>query len=157
MPAGRRLTVPPDGSTDRANCQKNRSVPGAAAEVPSGSGLHSACATMSREPTQNGGRSSEFSWTALQQAVERMHDCKARVVGITTVLERCNGKTVWEGKVYIFALEGHPAADRAYAWYSPIDGAVERRHFVVLQTAPIRSAWDAVRSAVVRDHMPPRR
>jgi hypothetical protein len=99
----------------------------------------------------------DFGWTALQQAVERMCDCKARVVGITTVLERYNGRTVWESKVHIFALEGHPAANRAYAWSSPVDGAAERRHFVVLQAAPAHSAWDAVRSAIARDFVAPRR
>jgi hypothetical protein len=53
--------------------------------------------------------------------------------------------------VYIFALEGHPTADRAYAWSSPIDGVSKRRFFAVLHAAPVQSAQDAVRAAMVEE------
>jgi hypothetical protein len=41
------------------------------------------------------------------------------------VKEMFNGKTVWEGVMHVFDLEGHPkAATRVYGWFSPIEGSV---------------------------------
>ena len=88
----------------------------------------------------------------LQQAVERMHECKARLIATKPVSETFEGKPVWEGVVHVFALDGHPTADRAYAWSSPIEGSTKRRFFAVLYAAPVQSAQDAVRAAIVAEH-----
>ncbi len=69
-----------------------------------------------------------------------------------TVLETFEGQTVWDGLVYVFDLDGHPNATRAYAWSSPIEGSTKRRYFAVLHLGGIRSAQDAVRAAIVAEH-----
>jgi len=45
------------------------------------------------------------------------------VVEAVPVKETFQGKTVWEGTVHVFDLEGYPKATRAYAWSSPIEGS----------------------------------
>jgi hypothetical protein len=42
----------------------------------------------------------------LKQAVEGMHNCKARLVQSVPLRERFERKTVWEGVVHVFALDG---------------------------------------------------
>ena len=87
----------------------------------------------------------------LQQAVERMHDCKAILVGTEEVSEIFEGKPAWEGEVHIFALDGHRTADMAYAWSSPIEGSTKPRFFAVLHAPPVQSAADAVRAAILAE------
>jgi len=60
-----------------------------------------------------------------------------------------HGKTVWEGIVFVFDLEDHPQATRAYAWSSPIEGSTKRRYYAVLGVPPIDSPEKAVRAAIV--------
>ena len=88
----------------------------------------------------------------LQQAVERLHSCKAVHYRVVPVTERWQGKVAWDGLVHVFKLEGHPSADHAFAWSSSIDGSTKRRYFAVLEAAPIASAEDAVRAAIVAEH-----
>ena len=65
------------------------------------------------------------------------------------VREVFEGKVVWDGIVYVFDLEGHPKATRAYAWSSPIENSDKRRFYAVLHLGGIRSPLDAVRAAIV--------
>jgi hypothetical protein len=88
----------------------------------------------------------------LQQAVEQMHHCAARLAQSVPVAETHDGATVWEGVVHVFDLTGHSTATRAYAWSSPIEGSDKRRFFAVLHQGPIRSPADAVRAAIVAEH-----
>lgn len=88
----------------------------------------------------------------LQCAVEMQHGGRARFHSVVPIDERHDGKPVWQGEVHIFDLEGHPKANRAYAWFSPIDGSTKRRFYVVLGVPPIFTAVDAVRAAIVADH-----
>jgi hypothetical protein len=60
-------------------------------------------------------------------AVERMHNCSARLAQSVPVSETFGGNIVWEGVVHVFDLTGHPKATRAYAWSSPIEGSDKRR------------------------------
>jgi hypothetical protein len=56
---------------------------------------------------------------------------------------------------YSSSLEGDPTADKAYAWSScspPLEGSTKHRFFVVLHAAPVQSAGDAVRAAIVAEH-----
>lgn len=87
----------------------------------------------------------------LQQAVERMHHCTARLLQSVPVSEEFEGKTVWEGVVHVFDLEGHPTATRAYAWSSSIEGSDKRRFFTVLHQPPVTSPLDAVRAAIIAE------
>ena len=74
-----------------------------------------------------------------------------RKTGIVHIREEFDGKTVWEGEVYVFDLEGHPTATRAYAWSSPIEGRTKRRFFAVLHQPPVDSPQAAVRAAIVAE------
>jgi len=73
------------------------------------------------------------------------------LVSAESVKEVFNGKTVWEGVVHVFDLDGHPRATRAYAWSSPVEGSDRRRFYAVLHLGGIRSPLDAVRAAIVAE------
>lgn len=87
----------------------------------------------------------------LRQAVEGQHGGRAALAAAEPVKEVFNGKTVWDGVVHVFDLEGHPRATRAYAWSSPVDGSDRRRFYAVLHLGGIRSPLDAVRAAIVAE------
>ena len=94
----------------------------------------------------------EVSPDQLKNAVESQHGGTATFVQSVPVRESFDGNQVWEGVVYVFDLAGHPAAKRAYAWSSPIEGSDKRRFFAVLQMGGIKSPVDAVRAAIVVEH-----
>lgn len=88
----------------------------------------------------------------VRQAVESLHSCRTVLVQTIPIHEAFNGQIVWDGVVHVFDLEGHPAATRAYAWSSAIEGSDKRRFFAVLHLGGIRSPLDAVRAAIVAEH-----
>ncbi len=88
----------------------------------------------------------------LKQAIEHQHGGTATLVESVPVKEEFQGKTVWEGVVHVFDLEGNTKSTRAYAWSSPIEGSTKRRFFAVLHLGEIRSPQDAVRAAIVAEH-----
>jgi hypothetical protein len=90
--------------------------------------------------------------TELQEAIERMHTCRATLVQSAPVKERHGSATVWEGVVHVFDLTGHPKATRAYAWSSPIEGSDKRRFFAVLHQGPVTGPAEAVRAAIVAEY-----
>ena len=87
----------------------------------------------------------------LKRAVESQHGCTATLAQSVPVKETFGGKTVWEGVVHVFKINGHPKASQAYAWSSPIEGSDKRRFFAVLHVPPITSPADAVRAAIVAE------
>ena len=99
-------------------------------------------------------RTMEVSADQLKRAVEGQHGGKAVLVTSLPVKEVWDGKTVWEGVVHIFDLDGHPTATRAYAWSSPIEGGHKRQFYAVLHLGGIRSPSDAVRAAIVASSGP---
>ena len=86
---------------------------------------------------------------ALREAVEQLHNCKARLREVVAVKERFRGETVWEGVVHVFDLGGHPSATVCYAWSSPVKGSERRRFYAVLRVPPVTSPTDAIRAAIV--------
>jgi hypothetical protein len=94
----------------------------------------------------------EVDATELQQAVEAMHNCVATLAYTVPVKEEFNSGVVWESLVHVFDLKGHPAATRAYAWSSPIEGSDKRKFFAVLKVPPVESPIDAVRAAIVGEN-----
>ena len=88
----------------------------------------------------------------LKRAVEAQHGCTATFAQSVPVKETFGGKTVWEGVVHVFRVDGHPQAKKAYAWSSPIKGSDKRRFFAVLHVPPITSPVEAVRAAIVAEH-----
>lgn len=89
---------------------------------------------------------------SLKAAIEGIHGGISSFVQNVSVREEFGGHLVWEGTVHISDLEGHPAATRAYAWSSPMEGSDKRRFFAVLHLGGIRSPLDAVRAAIVAEH-----
>lgn len=91
------------------------------------------------------------SESELKKAVETLHSCRASLKSVSTVIERFEGKAVWEGTVHEFEIEGHPDASTCYAWSSPIPKATKRRYYAVLHSPPINSPSDAVRASIIQD------
>jgi hypothetical protein len=87
----------------------------------------------------------------LQRAVESQHACRAAFVQTVPIHEKFQGQAVWDGVVHVFDIDGHPAATRAYAWSSPVEGSDRRRFFAVLQLGAIKTPLDAVRAAIVAE------
>jgi hypothetical protein len=88
----------------------------------------------------------------LRDAVQNMHGGTATLAQSVPVKETFDGQPVWEGVVHVFDLAEHPAATRAYAWSSPIEGSTKRRFFAVLHTDRINSPVKAVRAAIVAEN-----
>lgn len=68
------------------------------------------------------------------------------------MIEQFQGKTVWEGPVAVFELQGHPKASIAYAWVSPVRQSTKQRYYAVLHDGPVESPEDAVRAAIASDY-----
>jgi hypothetical protein len=92
---------------------------------------------------------SEVNTNELKRAVENQHGCIATLLQSVPVKETFDGKTVWDGIVHVFRIDGHPKARKAYAWPSPIAGSDKRRFFAVLHLPPVTSPAEAVRAAMV--------
>lgn len=88
--------------------------------------------------------------TELQDVIRKLHGVESRHVESVPVKEEFQGKTVWEGVVEVFELIGHPKASRLYAWSHAANGQ-QTKHVTVLHIAPIMSAADAVRAAIVQE------
>jgi hypothetical protein len=93
----------------------------------------------------------EVSTERLKQAVESQHGGRAVFVEWVPVKDVVQGKTVWEGLVHVFELEGHPSATRAYVWSCPIEGSDERLFHAVLHLGLIRSPLDAIRAVMAAE------
>jgi hypothetical protein len=81
----------------------------------------------------------------LKATIEGQHGGTAHLAYIDAISETHQGRPVEGGLVFVFDLEGHPEAARAYGWTAQV-GEDERRFHVVLQVPPIASAQDAVRA-----------
>lgn len=88
----------------------------------------------------------------LREVIRRVHGVDSEHVKTIAVKETFQGKTVWDGLVEVFALKGHPKAERVYAWgHDTDDPEHPRRHVTVLHWGFINSAQDAVRAAIVQE------
>jgi len=87
----------------------------------------------------------------LKQAIEKLHDCRAFHIEDVIVSEHFGSDTVWGGIVSVFKIEGHPKADKCYAWSSLIRGSKKRRYYAVLHIPPVDSPAKAVRASIVHD------
>ena len=87
----------------------------------------------------------------LQVAVSQLHNCGAVWRASVPVHEVFRGKTVWQGQVEVFDLNGHPKAKRAYAW-AHLDGPHDERtkYVAVLEIPPVDSAQRAVQVHIVK-------
>lgn len=89
----------------------------------------------------------------LRETILRLHGADATHVESVPVKETFQGKTIWDGIVEVFELSGHPKATRLYAWtHATDDPKKPKRHVTVLHVAPITSAVEAVRAAIVQEY-----
>ena len=79
----------------------------------------------------------------LRSVVEEMHGCSPVWVESTPV----DHEIVRDGIVDTFALTGHEAASKCYAWFSPPQDGASRQTFAILERPPVASAAEAVGSA----------
>jgi hypothetical protein len=88
----------------------------------------------------------------LQQAIRKGFGCEAQHIESVPVVETHWGKMVWEGTVEVFALTGHPNAQRAYAWgHAMRDTGNEVRLVTLLGVPPIDSPRKAVQVLIASD------
>ena len=81
-----------------------------------------------------------------------MHGVESEHIRSVPVIEKFEGKTVWDGVVEVFDLKNHPTEWRVYAWAHATDNPEHPRHHVtVLHKHPIKSAHDAVRAAIMQE------
>jgi hypothetical protein len=83
----------------------------------------------------------------LRDAVQVMHKCSARHFDSVPIVEKMGDKTVWEGVIHIFELEGNSQAKRCYAWMFKDDEG-KTRFVTVLGIPPVTSAHTALRAAI---------
>ena len=82
----------------------------------------------------------------LERAIHDLYGAVAMHVGTEPIVDTAREETVWEGKVEVFLMRGHPQAHLCYAW-GYRDGPIEQIA-VILGIPPIRSELDAVRAFV---------
>ena len=87
----------------------------------------------------------------LRDVIRKLHGVPAVHVKSVPVKETFQGKTVWEGIVEVFDLEGHPQTHRAYAWWHYANGD-DKRYVTVLHIPPAVSPETAVRASIVQEY-----
>lgn len=109
----------------------------------------------SREPQYDGLTLMDAVEQELKAALECRHGGTAHLAYIDAVSVMVPSQPVWDGIVLVFDLDGHPEAERAYAWFAPVRESDERRLHITLHGPLIRSAHDAVTAALVNaDRLP---
>ena len=88
----------------------------------------------------------------LIAAFSKLHGCDAAYLETVPVVEEFQGKTIWQGDVEVFELEGHPKATRGYGW-SHVTGEHDqgRRYFTILELPPVDSPQTAVKAAIMSE------
>lgn len=88
----------------------------------------------------------------LKTVIRRLHGVEAKHLESVPVKETYQGKTVWDGIVEVFELQGHPKASKVYAWAHETDDPTKpKRHVTVLHIHPVTSPLLAVRAAIVQE------
>jgi hypothetical protein len=89
----------------------------------------------------------------LASVIHLLHGGHATHRESVPIKETWQGKTVWEGIVEVFDLEGHPKTDTAYAWSHLTDDPKNPiRSIAVLKFPPVVSPITAVRAALLQEH-----
>jgi hypothetical protein len=88
----------------------------------------------------------------LRDVIRRLHGVGSKHVASVPIKETFRGRTVWDGRVEVFELVGHPTASRLYAWsHDADDPANPKRHVTVLHSDLITSPLFAVRAAIIQE------
>src|ERR1017187_436236 len=89
----------------------------------------------------------------LQDGIRRLHGVESSHIETVPVKQEFGGQIVWDGKVEVFKLHGHPKANKAYAWAHDTDNPQRpRRHVTVLHIPPVTSPQLAVKAAIVQEY-----
>lgn len=86
--------------------------------------------------------------TFLQKAIRANFGCESRFLSAEPIVETFEGETVWDGIVHVFELEGHPTAERCYAW------SAGRTVMTVLGEGQVDSPRRAVQAAILSGENP---
>ena len=92
-----------------------------------------------------------MSIAAFKAAIEELHKAKATHIESVPVKEEFRGKTVWDGIVEVFHLEGHPKTDKAYAWWHDTGDPDNPQLVTVLHIHPALTPAGAVRAFIVNE------
>ena len=88
----------------------------------------------------------------LRDVIRRLHGAEPTHVESIPVKETFHGRIVWDGIVEVFALHGHPNANKVYAWTQDTgDPDKPGRHVTVLHAGPVTSAAWAVKVAIAQE------
>jgi len=88
----------------------------------------------------------------IATVIRDLHGSEPIYVETVPVKETFRGETVWEGDVEVFDLEGHPKADRVYAWsHATGEDDKGKRYVTVLHIPPVDSPQTAVKLAIVQE------
>jgi len=88
----------------------------------------------------------------LRDVIHKLHGGTATHVESVPVKEVFQGKTVWDGIVEVFRLEGHTKTDTVYAWlHDTGDPEKPPVHVTVLHIHPALSPLAAVRAFIVQE------
>ena len=85
----------------------------------------------------------------LQDGIRRLHKCEATYAESLPMTLDSGGTIIWQGRVEVFNLKGHPKAKRCYAWMHPPGRPTQCK--AVLEVPPIDSARKAVYSVILRE------
>ena len=88
----------------------------------------------------------ELPVSEFEKAIHVTHGANASLESRALVKEVFEERTVWEGEVLVFSLQGHPTATKCYAW--SVDGRVT----AVLHEGLIDSPQAAVRAAIASEY-----
>jgi hypothetical protein len=89
----------------------------------------------------------------LRNVIHKLHGGKATHEESVAVKEVFKGRTVWDGVVEVFTLEGHPLTNRVYAWmHDTGDPLKPKQHVTVLHIDPALSPARAVRAFIVQEY-----
>jgi hypothetical protein len=88
----------------------------------------------------------------LREVIHKLHGVTATHVESVPVHEMFQGKTVWDGIVEVFHLDGHPKTDTAYAWLHDT-GEPDKpfRHVTVLRIKPALTPLAAVQAFILQE------
>jgi hypothetical protein len=88
----------------------------------------------------------------LRDVIRHLHNAKAKHLESVPVVEKFQGKTVWDGVVEVFRLKGHPKTDRVYAWIHYTDDPKHpKQHVTVPHIPPVVSPQTALQGAIIQE------
>lgn len=85
--------------------------------------------------------------TGLQRVIRQLHGCESVHQQSVLVIEKFEGKTLWDGTVEIYRLLAHPKTKLVYAW-AYVDDANKVQFVTVLHLHPIDSPQRAVKAHI---------